>query len=62
MAKIKVEGDLCTATISEPDEDGDVTWTAICGASSAEWGPQPIGDTITDAENHVDLRCNRVRT
>ena len=59
MAKIMILGQHCRASISEPDEDGDVTYAAECGTGSPRsWGPQPIRDMIEAAEIHVD-RCRR---
>jgi hypothetical protein len=56
MAKIVILGEHCRATISEPDEDGDVVYVAECGADSGDQGPQPLDNTIAAAEIHVD-RC-----
>lgn len=53
MAVIKVEGDLGTVLLSEPDEDtGTHIWTCLtCGEAEDVWYP------IADAEVHVDLNC-----
>jgi hypothetical protein len=54
MAKIVILGTHCRAELTEPDEDGDYSYEAACGAVPAEWGYQPIGDMIMAAGNHVD--------
>lgn len=56
--RIKVEGDHCTVTLSEPDEDGDYYWIAECDAV-AEF-IQPIEDAIANAEVHIEYQCPRL--
>lgn len=51
MAKIKVEGDYGTVTLSEPDEDGDYVWTCTCGVKLTDY--RPIDEAIDSAEAHV---------
>ena len=63
MAKIIVEGKyadgspwpLYQATMSEPDAEGRLEWTCICGDRSDR--PRPPEDAIADAEIHVDIKC-----
>lgn len=52
MAEIKVLGKNCQVTLSEPDEDGDYSWTAQCGEVADAF--RPIDEAIANAENHVD--------
>jgi hypothetical protein len=52
MAKLIVQGTHCTATMTEPDEDGDYGWTAPCGAGSTE--VRPMDEAIAHAEIHAD--------
>lgn len=54
MATIIIQGEYCKATLTEPDDEGDVGYVAECGATSEDWGNQPIGDMIEAAGNHVD--------
>ncbi len=58
MAKIKVEGDRCTVTLSKPDEDGDYGWTAGCGAEADAY--RPLDEAVGYAEVHVDFQCPRL--
>lgn len=53
MAKIMVEGDFGTVTLSEPDEDGDYSWTCSCGLHKAS-EYRPLDEAISSAEMHVD--------
>lgn len=55
MALIQITGERCSVILADPDEDGEYGWIAACGAQSES--VQAIGDTIQDAEIHVDIRC-----
>jgi len=55
MARIVVDSDVCTVTLTEPDEDGDYGWTARCGETSD--AARPIDEAIAEAEVHVDIQC-----
>lgn len=63
MATIQINGDWCTVTLSEADEEAHYTWTASCGAASEGAGGLPsvgdLGDAINDAIIHADIRCER---
>jgi len=54
MATIVIQGTHCRAVLTEPDEEGDYSYEAACGATSGDWSWQPIGDMIMAAEKHVD--------
>jgi hypothetical protein len=54
MATVQINGNYCTVTLDEPDEDGEYTWTAACGATSGDRGAQPMEDAVNEAESHAD--------
>lgn len=49
-----------TVRLSEPDEDGEYGWDCqACGTNEDDHGYQAVGDTIANAEVHLDHRCPR---
>lgn len=44
-----------SVTLSEPDEDGEYTWTCTCGTTSDRW--EDTADAVASAEVHVDFQC-----
>lgn len=57
MASIQVSNGTVTVTLTEPDEDGLYDWTCTCGSTSDYY--QVIGDSIAEAEIHVDIYHQR---
>jgi hypothetical protein len=56
MAKIQVTGESsCVVTLSEPDEEGDYSWTSGCAETQDAY--RPLDETINDAIVHVDIQC-----
>jgi hypothetical protein len=56
MAKIQVVTEHCTATLTEPDEEGFRGWEATCGRTS-HVAFSALSDVLEHAEVHVDIRC-----